>query len=118
MSDMVIFEQLDGVASLTLNRAAQRNALNLGIWTALEEHIATIREAGETIGAVVLKAKGPTFCAGNDLKERGIAMPRPNYQASIISLPGSMAGPPNRTALLSASPTGTAPGRMVLARIP
>ena len=85
MSDMVILEQLDGVASLTLNRAAQRNALNLGIWTALEEHIATIRDAGETIGAVVLKAKGPTFCAGNDLKERGIAMPRPNYQASIIS---------------------------------
>jgi enoyl-CoA hydratase/carnithine racemase len=74
-----------GVATLTLNRPDKRNALNLGLWAELEAHIDAIRFAGDAIGAVVLRANGPTFCAGNDLRERGTTPPRAHYQASIVT---------------------------------
>lgn len=85
MSDLVLFDVNEGVATLTLNRPDKRNALNLALWAEIEAHVATIKASGDAIGAVILRANGPTFCAGNDLKERGIALPRPNYQASIVT---------------------------------
>jgi enoyl-CoA hydratase/carnithine racemase len=85
MGELVLFDVDNGVATLTLNRPDKRNALNLALWAEIEAHIATIRASGDMIGAVILRANGPTFCAGNDLKERGIALPRPNYQASIVT---------------------------------
>ena len=85
MTDLVLFNQAAGVATLTLNRADKRNALNLALWAALESHLARIEAAGQEIGVVVLRAAGPVFCAGNDLKERGAALPRPHYQASVVT---------------------------------
>lgn len=85
MNDPVLRSDEGGVATLTLNRPDKRNALNLALWTSLEEHIAAIKAEGEAIGVVVLKANGPVFCAGNDLSERGARAPRPNYQASIVT---------------------------------
>ena len=93
MEPLVRFERHGGVAVLTLNRADKRNALNLALWGELETHIAAIEALGEAIGAVVLRAAGPVFCAGNDLKERGIATPRPNYQASIVTRLASLPQP-------------------------
>lgn len=61
----------DGVAIVTLNRAAKRNALNaqtieelVALFSALPDHGAR---------AVVLRAEGPHFCAGLDLVEHGRA---------------------------------------------
>ncbi|MBK6706696.1 MAG: enoyl-CoA hydratase/isomerase family protein [Sphingomonadales bacterium] len=85
MTDLVTREDRDGIAILSLNRPDKRNALNIALWLELEAHIASVRDAGEAIGAVVLRANGPTFCAGNDLKERGVDLPRPNFQASIVT---------------------------------
>lgn len=85
MTDLVLFNQAAGVATLTLNRADKRNALNLALWADLESHLARIEAAGQDIGVVVLRAAGPVFCAGNDLKERGAALPRPSYQASVVT---------------------------------
>lgn len=85
MSTLVLREDKDGVATLTLNRADKRNALNLALWGELDAHADAIAAAGEAIGAVVLRAAGPVFCAGNDLKERGLEAPRPHYQASIVT---------------------------------
>lgn len=85
MSDLVLREDRDGIAILTLNRPDKRNALNLALWAELEAHVADIRAAGDTIGVVILRANGPVFCAGNDLKERGATLPRANYQASIVT---------------------------------
>ena len=93
MEPLVRFERHGGVAVLTLNRADKRNALNLALWGELEAHIAAIEALGDAIGAVVLRAAGPVFCAGNDLKERGIATPRPNYQASIVTRLASLPQP-------------------------
>ncbi|MCK9542607.1 MAG: enoyl-CoA hydratase/isomerase family protein, partial [Novosphingobium sp.] len=85
MDDLVLLARDGDVASLTLNRADKRNALSLAVWGALEMHLATIESWGDAIGAVVLRAEGPVFCAGNDLKERGAPTPRPNYQASLVT---------------------------------
>jgi enoyl-CoA hydratase len=85
VSELVLFERLGAVAVLTLNRPEKRNALSLSLWAALERHLETIETDDEDIAVVVLKAAGPVFCAGNDLKERKIELPRPNYQNSIIT---------------------------------
>jgi enoyl-CoA hydratase/carnithine racemase len=81
----VLLTRNGDIAILTLNRPEKRNAFNLALWKALEGHIAEIERAGDDIGAVIVRAEGPAFCAGNDLKERGVPLPRANYQASIIS---------------------------------
>jgi enoyl-CoA hydratase len=85
MGDLVLRSEAGGITTLTLNRADKRNALNLALWGELDSHIASIRNAGDAIGAVILNAKGPSFCAGNDLKERGAKAPEPHYQASVIT---------------------------------
>ena len=60
-------EVKDGVATLTLDRPASRNALNLAMCEDL-------RRAAEGLDAsvklVFVRAAGPVFCAGADLKER------------------------------------------------
>lgn len=85
MNELVLREDREGVATLTLNRATKRNALNLALWGELDAHADAIAAAADAIGAVVLRADGPVFCAGNDLKERGLQAPRPHYQASIVT---------------------------------
>ena len=85
MSALVLRSDAEGVTTLTLNRPDKRNALNLALWGELDAHIAAIRAAGDSIGVVILKAAGSVFCAGNDLKERGVDMPEPHYQANIIT---------------------------------
>ena len=85
MNQMVLRDDADGIATLTLNRPDKRNALNLALWGELDAHAEAIAAAGERIGAVILRAAGPVFSAGNDLKERGVEAPRPHYQASIVT---------------------------------
>jgi enoyl-CoA hydratase len=86
MSDALVgFERNGAIATLTLNRADKRNALNLALWGELEQHLDAIEAEGEAIGVVVLRSTGPVFCAGNDLRERGAKAPQPNYQARIVT---------------------------------
>lgn len=85
MNALVLLERREGIALLTLNRPEKRNALNLALWGELEAHLDAIEAAGDDIGVVVLRAAGPVFCAGNDLKERGAQAPRAHYQASIVT---------------------------------
>lgn len=57
-----------GVALLTLNRPAARNALSLVMIETLHAAIAQLG-ADATISAIVLAAKGSVFSSGHDLKE-------------------------------------------------
>ena len=66
--DLLLREDRDGIARLTLNRPAARNALSVPLMTALEAALAEI-EADAAIRVVVLAGAGPAFCAGHDLKE-------------------------------------------------
>ena len=65
----VLLETLqDGVLRLTLNRPAARNALSVGLMSALGEALERAA-ADRRVRVVVIAAAGPAFCAGHDLRE-------------------------------------------------
>jgi enoyl-CoA hydratase/carnithine racemase len=66
--DPVLVEVRDRVAVLTLNRPQARNSLSTDMMTALDAALDRIG-ADQAVNAVVLRAEGPGFCAGHDLKE-------------------------------------------------
>ena len=68
-SETVLFELKDHVAVITLNRPAQRNAINQEMSRTLMDHLRRVREDGD-IRAAILTGAGGTFSAGADLKER------------------------------------------------
>ncbi len=65
----VLYSVADGVATLTLNRPESRNALNLDM---CDRVLGFSREicSSQEIKLVFVRANGPVFCAGADLKER------------------------------------------------
>jgi enoyl-CoA hydratase/carnithine racemase len=65
---VLLRENLDGIAVLSLNRAAARNSLSVELLEAMIEALAAIADDA-AIRAVVVAANGPAFCAGHDLKE-------------------------------------------------
>lgn len=72
-------QDADGVAVLTLNRPAARNALSLALMLALETELQAIRQ-DESVKVVILAAAGPVFCAGHDLKELRADPGREHYE--------------------------------------
>ena len=64
--DAVLYREQDGVACITLNRPARRNAIDLPLRAAL---LAAIERAGASarVRAVLLTGAGGHFCAGGDL---------------------------------------------------
>lgn len=68
--DALLVERANGIATVTLNRPAQRNALSSALVLGLREALAQL-DADDEVGAVVLTGSDPAFCAGLDLKELG-----------------------------------------------
>ena len=65
---VLLRERAGGVATLTLNRPEQFNALSEGLLTELETALAEIA-SDEAARVVVIAGSGKAFCAGHDLKE-------------------------------------------------
>ncbi|WP_025916775.1 enoyl-CoA hydratase [Herminiimonas sp. CN] len=65
---MVLDSRSGGVATLTLNRGAQFNALSEQMMDALQAALDAIAQDA-TVRVVVLAAAGRAFCAGHDLKQ-------------------------------------------------
>jgi enoyl-CoA hydratase/carnithine racemase len=65
---LVLREDKQGLATLTLNRPKQYNALSQAMLTALQTELDNIA-ADPSIRVVVIAAQGKAFCAGHDLKE-------------------------------------------------
>lgn len=61
-------ETVDGIAVLTLDSPASRNALSEAMMAALQEALDSIRD-DESVRAVVIAAKGAAFSSGHNLKE-------------------------------------------------
>ena len=68
LGNLLLREDRDGVAWLTMNRPGARNALSMALMTALEEALGALEQDG-SIRAVVIAGAGPAFCAGHDLRE-------------------------------------------------
>ena len=64
----LLLEQQAGIARVTLNHPAKRNALSLALMQELTACLRALGEAQET-RAVILAANGAAFCAGHDLRE-------------------------------------------------
>ncbi len=67
MADELLYEVRDGVATLTLNRPDQRNALNGELLSALVEGMKRARDDEEVRCVVLTGAGEKAFCAGADL---------------------------------------------------
>lgn len=64
----LLVESEDGVAVVTLNRPAARNALNAQLRRELRRALEDL-DADGSVRAIVLTGADPAFCAGLDLKE-------------------------------------------------
>lgn len=83
MDRLVLRSDEAGVASLTLNRPAARNALSVDLMTALEETLLAA-QGDPAVQVVVLAGAGPAFCAGHDLREMR-ADPRRETHAALFA---------------------------------
>jgi len=70
MSDAVLVDVVDRVATVTLNDPDKRNAINQAIVDGIAETFDAL-EADEGVGAIVVTGAGPAFCAGADLSHLG-----------------------------------------------
>ncbi len=84
----ILFERQSGVATLTLNRPAARNALTTALFLELERMLLEI-EVDEAVRAVVLTGAGRGFSAGADLKPLSKEERR---RAEAPSFPGDPGG--------------------------
>src|SRR3954449_9709472 len=67
MSEELLYEVDEGVATVTLNRPDQRNALNSELLAALVEAMQRVRDDDEVRAVVLTGAGDKVFCAGADL---------------------------------------------------
>ncbi|MGH8969061.1 MAG: enoyl-CoA hydratase-related protein [Actinomycetes bacterium] len=68
MSDTVLYDLTEGVATVTLNRPDAMNALDTELKVALRDTLAAAADDAE-VRAVVLTGTGRAFCVGQDLGE-------------------------------------------------
>ena len=80
---ILIYEENEGVATLTLNRPKQFNALSEAMLAALQTAFDEIAQ-DTSIRVVVLAANGKAFCAGHDLKEMR-ANPQKSYYNDLFA---------------------------------
>jgi enoyl-CoA hydratase/carnithine racemase len=85
---VLLREDKDGIATLTLNRPKQYNALSEPLLDALIAELDRIAK-DESVRVVVLAGKGSAFCAGHDLKEMR-ARPDQAYYKALFAKCGQM----------------------------
>lgn len=76
---LVLCEVRDGIALLTLNHPEKRNALSRAMLAALQEQLDRAA-ADDRARVVVLRAEGPAFSSGHDLREL-VGGTRDEYEA-------------------------------------
>lgn len=69
MTSTILFEQHDGIARLSFNRAERHNALGKSELMGIERALASLNS--ETRLLVISSESGRTFCAGADLEQIG-----------------------------------------------
>jgi enoyl-CoA hydratase/carnithine racemase len=77
---LLLREDRDQVAWLTMNRPMARNALSVGLMDALEGALEAVANDA-AVHVVVIAGAGPAFCAGHDLKEMRANPERASHQA-------------------------------------
>jgi len=73
--NVLLIQEKDGVAILTLNRPKMMNSVNFAMLRALKKQIDALRFRPELRVVIVTGGEGKAFCAGADLKERATLSP-------------------------------------------
>ncbi len=83
--DLVLRSDDDGLTILTLNRPDKLNALTPGSFVALRNHLDAIA-SDDTVGCVVVRGSGRSFCAGHDLTSiaTGERAPSKHYESETV----------------------------------
>jgi enoyl-CoA hydratase/carnithine racemase len=83
---LVIRSDLDGAATLTLNRPDKLNALNVELFRELDAHVRALATQTEAVGLVIVRGAGRCFSAGHDLSDiaAGETLPEPFFQSKVI----------------------------------
>jgi enoyl-CoA hydratase/carnithine racemase len=81
---VLLREDADGVATLTLNRPAQLNALSEALLAALQDAFDALA-VDPAAKVVVIRGAGRAFCAGHDLREMEAARARPDRGRACFS---------------------------------
>jgi enoyl-CoA hydratase/carnithine racemase len=87
MNDLVLRENRDGAAILTLNRPEKLNALSKDMVAALEAHVESLERETKTIGLVILRGAAGNFSSGHDMNEvvsQVKAHAKPHYYVEVI----------------------------------
>jgi enoyl-CoA hydratase/carnithine racemase len=66
--ESIIFEKKDHIGWLTLNRPKQLNALSLELMNKMQKQLNSVVKDLD-INVIVIKANGPAFCVGHNIKE-------------------------------------------------
>ncbi len=77
---ILLRDDADGIATLTLNRPTQYNALSEALLTELQQTLDAITQ-DDAVRVVILAGSGKAFCAGHDLKEMRQSEDRAYHQA-------------------------------------
>jgi enoyl-CoA hydratase len=97
----VLLDVADGIATVTLNRPAVRNALSSEVLRLLPDLMRSA-EADDNVNVIVLTGADPAFCAGVDLNELGAT----GVNAGSSS---GLDGPPTRSGARGPFPRLTKP---------
>lgn len=73
MSDPILLEVRDGLARLTLNRPRRLNAFNADLSRAFTDAALQVTSRDD-VGAILIDAAGPAFCAGGDVVDMAASM--------------------------------------------
>lgn len=73
MNDAVLYSVHDGLAHITLNRPERLNAFNAEAAVAWEHATVEVTQRDD-VGAILLDAAGPAFCAGGDVLDMAATM--------------------------------------------
>ena len=114
--DILLYEELNNIAYLTLNRPKAQNALSTELLSRLLEELIKI-EKNKCIKVVIIASNGKNFCSGHDLKELALDKSKERFNkifklcskvmTKIVKLP--------RPVIASVKGTATAAGCQLVA---
>ena len=85
MADEILVSVADGIATVTMNRPGQRNAMNRALLDGLRKTFDDLDERRD-VRVVVVRGAGTAFCAGMDLKEMEARGGAADPEASVVEV--------------------------------
>lgn len=84
MTGRITRSDSDGLCELVLNRPEKLNALDTETFEALDALCAALEAETETVGCVVLRGAGRSFCAGADITGIGDGFTRSRFKPGVV----------------------------------